>query len=220
VRSQKKCFDKQSETCQNIYSLNDFPQIRKYPKPRKSHNRVENWSIYTQNVHKLVWFWLFMIFRQAGGVLWDLGKKFSTNNPRLVKTFIASMTSHKFENILNLENYIFESKIGQYILKCTQINVILTFHGFYTSRRCFVRSRKKILDEQSETCQNIYSPEKLSKQSKNHKTPKHTSWVRIEWFCVSCATFLIFVIWHKQESFCEISEKISRQTNWDLSKHF
>jgi len=54
-----------------------------------------------------------------------------------------------------------------------------------------VRSRKKILDEQSETCQNIYSPEELSKQSKNHKTPKHTSWVRIEWFCVSCATFCV-----------------------------
>jgi len=27
VRSQKNCLDKQSETCQNIYSLNDFPQI-------------------------------------------------------------------------------------------------------------------------------------------------------------------------------------------------
>jgi len=171
-----------------------------------------------------VWFWPFLIFTQAGGFLWDLRKIVWTNNPRLVKTFIASMTSHKFENLLNFKNRTFESKIYQYVLKYTRFSVILTFHDFYTSRRCFVRSRKKFLDEQSETCQNIYSPEELSKQFKNHKTPKHTSRVRIGWFGVLYATFYVvfwfFVIWHKQESFCEISEKISRQTNWDLSKHF
>ena len=48
VRSRKNFLDKQSETCQNIYSLNDFPQIWKSPKLRKSHIWVENWSIYTQ----------------------------------------------------------------------------------------------------------------------------------------------------------------------------
>jgi len=40
--------DKPSETCPNIYSLNDFPQIWKSSKLQKSHIWVENWSIYTQ----------------------------------------------------------------------------------------------------------------------------------------------------------------------------
>jgi len=68
-----------------------------------------------------------VIFTQAGGVLWDLGKIFSTNNPRLVKTFMASMTSQKFENLLNFKNQTFEAVNGRYILKMYKFGVISTF---------------------------------------------------------------------------------------------
>jgi len=169
-------------------------------------------------------FYRFIVFVHAKGSLRDLRYFFSTNNLRLVKSFLEisnesfTLKSSKHENHeIWVVFRVFVSIVGIYW-------TLLGIKCFCPSTSRSAGSQKNFLDKWFETCQKFSWDLQWVSHTEIIKTWKSRKWAIFQVFCVDYRHILNvfgnFIFLTKQRVLCEISDIFPRQTIWDLSKIF
>jgi len=154
AKSQKNFLDKQSETCQKRLSCGKISALSKMYEIIKSRRLGHILDNSTSLYVILRVLQSFDILATVLVALRDPRKLFSTSNLRLVKKDSAWRKTPLETTTDGIQKYhTFQGVYGRFYVIMCDISMFFCFWCFGKGRRGSARSQKKILDNQSETCQ-------------------------------------------------------------------